>query len=172
VLIIEELGIVPFLLILLLQFYPYYYLALSIYSCICWVPPISVLNFAIFFCYSNLLLRRRRWTIILWWGVLGYMSPRLSFLWCYEVFRCFIPLRIVIVFRDTIYVIIILYSWHLVIHEHFWLYVWNNWSWVMYTMSTLFWHKKYCVSLLQHNLHLLSNSYEDWGDDEIIVEDS
>jgi hypothetical protein len=29
-------------------------------------------------------------------------------------------LRVIIVFRDTIYVIIILYSWHLVICEHFW----------------------------------------------------
>jgi hypothetical protein len=48
---------------------------------------------------------------------------------------------IIIVFRDTIYVIIILYSWHLVICEHFWPYVWNNWSWVMHMMSTWFWHK-------------------------------
>jgi hypothetical protein len=55
-----------------------------------------------------------------------------------------LPLRIVIVFRDTIYVIIILYSWLLVICEHFWLYVWNNWSWVMHTMSTWFWYKN-CV---------------------------
>jgi hypothetical protein len=44
--------------------------------------------------------------------------------------------------RDTIYVIIIiLYSWHLIICEHFWSYVWNNWSWVMHTMSTWFWYK-------------------------------
>jgi hypothetical protein len=50
-------------------------------------------------------------------------------------------LRVVIVFRDIIYVIIILYLWHLVIHEHFWPYVWNNWSWVMHMMSTWFWHK-------------------------------
>jgi hypothetical protein len=28
------------------------------------------------------------------------------------------------------------------------------------------------VSLLQHYLYLLSNSYEDWGVDELIVEDS
>jgi hypothetical protein len=52
---------------------------------------------------------------------------RLSFLWCYGVFRCSIPLRVIIIFRDTIYVIIIIrYSWHLVIYEHFWSYVWNN----------------------------------------------
>jgi hypothetical protein len=36
--------------------------------------------------------------------------PRLSFLWSYGVFRYSVPLRIVIGFRDTIYVIIILYS--------------------------------------------------------------
>jgi hypothetical protein len=33
--------------------------------------------------------------------------PWLSFLWCYGVFRCSIPLRVIIVFRDTTYVIII-----------------------------------------------------------------
>jgi hypothetical protein len=43
--------------------------------------------------------------------------------------------------RHTIYVIIILYSWHLVICEPFWSYVWNNWSWVMHTKSTWFWYK-------------------------------
>jgi hypothetical protein len=70
--------------------------------------------------------------------------PQLSFLWCYGVFHCSIPLRVIIVFGDSIYVIItILYSWHLVICEHFWLYVWNNWSWVMHTMSTWFWHKNW-----------------------------
>jgi hypothetical protein len=42
--------------------------------------------------------------------VLGYVLPRLSFLWCYGVFRCSIPLRVVIVFGDTTYIIIILYS--------------------------------------------------------------
>jgi hypothetical protein len=89
-------------------------------------------------CYSNLLLRRWRWDRILQWGVLGYVFPRLPFLWCYGVFRCFISLRVVLVFRYIIYVIIILNSWHLVICEHFWLYVWNNWSWVMHTMSTWF----------------------------------
>jgi hypothetical protein len=142
VLIIRESCIGAFLLICLLQFYPCYYLTLSIYSCACWVPTISVLDLAIFPCYSNLLLRRRGWTGILQRGVLGYMLPRLSFLWCYGVFRCSVPLRVIIVFRDTICVIIIiLYSWHLVICEHFWLYVWNNWSWVMHTMSTWFWYK-------------------------------
>jgi hypothetical protein len=151
VLIIGESCIGAFLLILLLQFYPCYYLALSFYSCTCWVPSISVLNLAIFSCYSNLLLRRRGWTGILRRRVLGYMLPWLSFLWCYGVFRYSVPLRVITVFRDTVYiVIIILYSWNLFICEHFWLYVWNNWSWVMHTMSTWFWNKwrvKYrCIS--------------------------
>jgi hypothetical protein len=61
-------------------------------------------------CYSNLLLRMRGWTRILRRGVLGYVLPRLLFKWCYGVFRCSVPLRVIIVFRDTIYVIIILYS--------------------------------------------------------------
>jgi hypothetical protein len=111
---------VQFLLTILLQFYPCYYLAFSFNSCICWVPTTSVLNLAIFPCYSNLLVRRRRWTGILRWGVLGYVLPRLPLLWSYGVLRCSISLRVVIVFRDFTYIIIILYSWHLVICEHFW----------------------------------------------------
>jgi hypothetical protein len=139
VLIIEESSIGAFLLIL----YPCYYLALSFYSYTYWVPTISVLNLAIFSYNSNLLLRRRGWTRILWWGVLGYVLLRLSFLWCYGLFRYFILLRVNIVFRDTTYVIIILYSWDLVICEHFCPYVWNNWSCIMHTMSTWFWHKNW-----------------------------
>jgi hypothetical protein len=107
----------------------------------CWVPTISVFNLAIFPCYLNLLLRKRRWTGILQRGVLGYMLSWLPFLWCYGVFCYFTSLRVIIVFRDIVYVIIILYSWHLVICEPFWPYVWNNWSWVVHTMSTWFWHK-------------------------------
>jgi hypothetical protein len=62
-------------------------------------------------CYSNLLLRRRGWTGILQLGVLGYVLPGLLFLWCYGVFHYSVPLRVIIVFTDTIYVIIIiLYS--------------------------------------------------------------
>jgi hypothetical protein len=141
VLIIGESCIGAFMLILLLQFYPCYYLALSFYFYTWWGPTISVLILPIFPCYWNLLLRRRGWTGILRWGVPRYVLPLLSFLWCYGVFRCSVLLRIIVVFRDTIYVIIILYSWHLVICEHFWLYVWNNWSWVMHMMSTWFWCK-------------------------------
>jgi hypothetical protein len=61
-------------------------------------------------CYSNPLLRRRRWTRIFRFGVLGYLLPRLPFLWSYGVFRCSVSLRVIIVFRDITYVIIILYS--------------------------------------------------------------
>jgi hypothetical protein len=143
VLIIGESSIGAFLLTILLHFYSFYYLALSFYSCTYWVPIISVLNLAIFPCYSNLLLRMRRCTGILQRGVLSYVLPRLPFLSSYRVFRCFVSLRVIIVFRDITYVIIIPYLWHLVICEHFWSYVWNNWSWVMHTMSTWFWHKNW-----------------------------
>jgi hypothetical protein len=47
-------------------------------------------------------------------------------------------LRVIIVFRDIIYVIIILYLCHLIICEHIWPYVLNNRSWVMHTVSTWF----------------------------------
>jgi hypothetical protein len=136
-LIIGESSIGVFLLTILLQFYSCYYLALSFYPCTCWVPTISVLNLAIFPCYLNLLLRRRRWTGILRRGVLGYVLPHLWFLWSYGVFRYSVLLRVVIVFINISYVII-LYSWYLIIYEHFWPYVWNNWSWVIHTTSTWF----------------------------------
>jgi hypothetical protein len=48
------------------------------------------------------------------------MLPQLPFLWSYGVFCYSVSLRVIIVFRDITYVIIILYSWHLVICEHFW----------------------------------------------------
>jgi hypothetical protein len=59
-------------------------------------------------CYFLVLLRRRGWTGILRRGVLGYVLPRLSFLWCYGVFHYSVPLRVIIVIRDTIYIIIII----------------------------------------------------------------
>jgi hypothetical protein len=93
----------------LMPYFSYHYLCISFIYCTCWVPTISVLNLAIFPCYSNLLLRRRRYTGNLRWGVLGYVLPRLPFLWCYGVFRYSILLRVVLVFKDIIYVIIILY---------------------------------------------------------------
>jgi hypothetical protein len=82
---------------------------ISFISCTCWVPTISILNLAIFPCYSNLLVRRRRWIEILRRGVLGYASPRLPFLWCYVVFHCSVSPRVALVFKDINYVIIILY---------------------------------------------------------------
>jgi hypothetical protein len=92
-----------------MPYLPCHYRYISFIYYTCWVPTISVLNLAIFPCYSNLLLRRRRWIGILQWGVLGYVSPRLSFLWCDGVFRCSVSLRVILVFKDIIYVIIILY---------------------------------------------------------------
>jgi hypothetical protein len=89
---------------------PCYYLYISSFSCTCWVPTISLLNLAIFPCYSNQLLRRKWWTGMLWRGVLGYASPQLPFLWCYGVFHCSVLLRVVLVFKDIICVIIILYT--------------------------------------------------------------
>jgi hypothetical protein len=88
---------------------PFHYLYISFIYCTCWVPTISVHNLAIFPCYSNMLLRSRRWTGILGRGVLLYALPRLLFLWHYGVFHCFISWRDVLVFKDNIYVIIILY---------------------------------------------------------------
>jgi hypothetical protein len=92
-----------------MSYLPYHYPYIPFIYCTCWVPTISILNLAIFPFYSNLLLRRRRWTRILWWGVLCYVLPRLPFLWCYGVFRCPVSLRVVLVFKDIIYVITILY---------------------------------------------------------------
>jgi hypothetical protein len=91
---------------------PYFSLLLpyiSFISCTCCVPTISVLNLAISPCYSNLLLRRRWWTGILRRGILGHASPWLPFLWCYGVFRYSVSLRVILVFKDIIYVMIILY---------------------------------------------------------------
>jgi hypothetical protein len=120
VLIIWESSICTFLLTPLYLIYLDITLCISFISFTCWVIIISVLNLAIFSCYSNVLLRRRRWTGILWWGVLGCVLPRLSFLWSHGVIRCSISLRVLVVSRDIIYVIIILYLWYLVICEHFW----------------------------------------------------
>jgi hypothetical protein len=93
----------------LMPYFPFHYLYISFIYCTCWVPTISVLNLAIFPYYSNLLLRRRRWSRILRRGVLGYALPQLLFLWHYGVFRYSISLRVVLVFKDIINVIITLY---------------------------------------------------------------
>jgi hypothetical protein len=64
---------------------------------------------SIFPYYSNVLLRRRGWIGILQRGVLGYMLPCLPFLWRYGVFHYSVSLRVILVFKDIIYLIIILY---------------------------------------------------------------
>jgi hypothetical protein len=130
---ISAYSLMPYISLLL----PY----ISFISCTCWVPTISVLNLAIFPCHSNLLLRRRRWTGIPQRGVLGYASPRLPFLWLWSLplFR-FAESRLSL-YGHQLCNNYTLYFWHLVICKHFWPYVWNNWSWVMHTMSTRFWHK-------------------------------
>jgi hypothetical protein len=124
-----------------MPYLPCHYLCISFIYYTCWVPTISVLNLAIFLCFSNLLLRRRRWTGIPWRGVLGYVLSRLPFLWCYRVFRYFILFRVILVFKDIIYVIIILYTHDIWLSVSTFGHMWNNWSWVMHTMSTQFWHK-------------------------------
>jgi hypothetical protein len=139
----HESSIGAFLLTALHLIYLVTTLCISYSSCTCCVPTISVLNHAIFPYYSNLLLRRRRWTGIIWRGVLGYVLSRLPFLWCYGVFRCFIPFRMraALVFRDIIYVINIFYSSHLAICEHFWSVCMEQLILGIQMMSTWFRHK-------------------------------
>jgi hypothetical protein len=90
---------------------------------------------------SKLLLRGWRWTAILRQGVLGYVLPRLLFLWCLESSAVSFRLRVILVFKDIIYVIIILYSWQLVIGEHFLSVCVEQLILGIHTMSTWFWHK-------------------------------
>jgi hypothetical protein len=54
-----------------------------IISCTCWVPTISVLNLAIFPCYSTLLLKSWRRFEIHRWGVLGEQLSPVDCLWSY-----------------------------------------------------------------------------------------
>jgi hypothetical protein len=93
-----------------MPYFSCHYLYISFIYCTYWVPTISVLNLSIFPCYSNLLLRRWRWTGILRRVVLGYVLPQLPFLWCYRVFRYSISLWVILVFKDIIYIINILYT--------------------------------------------------------------
>jgi hypothetical protein len=60
--------------------------AYHIFFTTCWVPTISVLNLAIFPCYSNLLLRSWRRFRILRWGVLAERLPPVACLWSCGVF--------------------------------------------------------------------------------------
>jgi hypothetical protein len=66
-----------------------------------------------------MLLRRKRWFGNLW-RVLCCALPCGYSCGVMESSVVLFRLRVVIVFRGNIYVIIILYSWHLVIYEHFW----------------------------------------------------
>jgi hypothetical protein len=86
----------------------------------CWVTTISVLNLTISPCYTNMLLRRWRWTGILLRGVLGLRYPGCCS--CGVMESSVVPFRkrAILVFRDNIYVINILYSWHLALCGHFW----------------------------------------------------
>jgi hypothetical protein len=90
VLIIWESSIVAFSLSALLQLYFVNIPCISIYSCTSSVPTISVLNLAIFPCYSNLLLRRWRWTGISLMRSSRLALPRLFYcgLWSLPLF-CF-----------------------------------------------------------------------------------
>jgi hypothetical protein len=104
-LIINELSVCAFLLITLCLIFLVITFTYHLFYCTCWVPTINVLNLAIFPCYSNILLWSRRWIGIPRRGVLGYVLPRLPFLWCYEVFRCSVSSSVILVFKDIIYVI-------------------------------------------------------------------
>jgi hypothetical protein len=128
-----------------------------IYSCTCWVPTISVLNLAVF----PLLLKPAAQNERMNWNS-SMRSSRLHValvvvpvvLWSLSLFHSAESHHSL---RDTIYVIIILYSWHLVICEHFWLCVWNNWSWVMHTMSTWFWCKNWVWQLVSRQWNESAN---------------
>jgi hypothetical protein len=50
-------------------------------------------------------------------------------------------LRVILVFRDIIYVIIVFYLWHLVISEHFLSVCVEQLILGIHTMNTWFWHK-------------------------------
>jgi hypothetical protein len=119
VLIIWESSLSAFLLTALYHNYLVITHCISFYSCTCWAPTTGVLNLAISPYYTNPLLRRWRWTGILRRGVIGCALPWLLFLWCYGVFVVPFLKRVALVFRDIIYIINILYSWQLVICEHF-----------------------------------------------------
>jgi hypothetical protein len=84
-------------------------------------------------CYFPLLYKPIAQKVKMDWNFLMRSSrlalPRLIScgLWSLPLF-CLV--RVVLVLRDIIYVIIILYLWHLAICEHFIsVCVWNTWSW-------------------------------------------
>jgi hypothetical protein len=116
-------------------------LCISYYSCTCWVPTISVLNLSIFPLLLKLVAPKEKMD----WNS-STTSSRLALswllvLWCYEVFHCSISCESRFSLRDIIYVINILYSWHLVICEYFWSVFVEQLILGIHTMSTWFWHK-------------------------------
>jgi hypothetical protein len=92
-----------------MSYLPCHYLCISFIYCTCWVPIISLLNLAIFSCYSNLLLRRRRCTAILRRAILGYVLPRLSFCGVMESFTVPFHSKSSYSLKTLFFVIIILY---------------------------------------------------------------
>jgi hypothetical protein len=114
-------------------FQPYYsftlllYFALSYYSCTCWVSIISILNLAIFFFYSNLLLRSWRRFGVLRYGVLGERLLPVDCLWSYVVFPllCFnsvrLSLLLKILFHNKYYIL-----WHWLLCIYFLYDMWEN----------------------------------------------
>jgi hypothetical protein len=112
-----------------------------IYSCTCWVPTISVLNLTISPFYTNLLLRRWWRVGILRRGALDLRCPGCCSCGVMESFNVLFHKRVALVFRDIIYVINILYSWHLALWEHFWSMCMEQIILGTHVMSTWFWHK-------------------------------
>jgi hypothetical protein len=105
-----ESSVGAFLHLTLLPLYLVYYTLHIIISYTCWVPTISVLNLAIF----PLLLKPAAQKEMMDWNSSMrssrlWVAPGLPFLWCYRVFRYFVPLRVVLVCKDFICVIIVLY---------------------------------------------------------------
>jgi hypothetical protein len=100
-----------------------------IYFCTCWVPIISVLNITIFSCYSNLPLRRWKWTEILRRVVLCLRCPS-CFPVVYVAFLCSAFVRVVLVFWRYYLCNNYTLFMTLAICEHFfYLAMWNKWSW-------------------------------------------
>jgi hypothetical protein len=109
---------------------PCYYTLHIIYSCSCWVPTISILSLTIFPCYSNLLLRRWRWTGILQWGVLELRCPDCIFPWTTKSSDVLLPWECRLVFERHYLCnnyTFIRGIWHVV--NTFYSYVWNKCSW-------------------------------------------
>jgi hypothetical protein len=75
---------------ILITFLPcYYYLALSFYSCTCWVPTISVLNLAIFHLLSKPAAQKVKMDMKKFFNKESRLAlPWFLFLWCFGAFHC------------------------------------------------------------------------------------